>query len=51
MKLEKIRDRSCSAATDEVINLSHQENFNFSVFKEMIKSTGDFEVITQHVID
>lgn len=51
LKLDNIRDRAGQAATNEVINILHQENFNLSVFKEMIKSSGYFQVITQDVIE
>lgn len=49
--LEKIRGRAVSTATDEVINFLHQDNFNLLVLKQMIKTSGDCQVITQDVID
>lgn len=49
--MEKTMGRAGSAATDEVIHLLHQENFNLSVFKQMIKASGDCQIITQDVID
>lgn len=51
LRLDKIRDKSCSAATHEVINLLNQEKFMIYVFKEKIKSSGDCQVITEDVID
>lgn len=48
---EELRGRAGSAFTDEVINLLHQDNFNLSVFNEMIKNSGDCLVITQDLID
>lgn len=49
--LDTIRDRDGSAATDEVMNLLHQENFNVLVVKKMIKTRGDCQVVTQDAID
>lgn len=49
--LHKIRDRAGSAATDEFLSILHQENFNISVLKEVIKNSADCQVINQDVID
>lgn len=43
--MEKIRGRAGSTATDEFINLLHQENFNRSLFKQKIKTSEDSQVI------
>lgn len=51
MTLDIIWDRDGSAVTDDVTNLLHLENFNFSVFKEIIKSYGDCQFIAQDVTD
>lgn len=49
--LDKFIDKSGSSASDELIYILHQDNFNLSVFMGMVESRIDFEVITQDVID
>lgn len=49
--LEKIFVTAGFAANDEVINLFQEEKFNRSGFKQMIKTSGGCQVISQDVID
>lgn len=44
--LAVMHDKAGSLATGEIIYLLNQENFNLSVFSEMMKSSGDCQVIT-----
>lgn len=48
--LDKIKYKSGTLATDELIYLQNQESFKISVFKEMSKSSGDCRGINQKVI-
>lgn len=49
VKLENV-DRAGSVSNNEFINLLHPENFNLSVFLDIINSTGDCQFITQDVM-
>lgn len=49
--LKKIKDGDWSLTTNKLIELIHQENLNLSVFKEIFKTSGDRQVITQKVIE
>ena len=49
--LDKMRGEMGSRATDELIELLHSENFDLEMFKNMIKSWEDCQVITANVIE
>lgn len=45
--LEMIKDKARCSATGKI----HPEKFHRSVFKEMVRSSGGFQVISQEVIE
>ena len=51
VSLEKMRGSGGTSATNELIDLLHNDNFNLELFRRMIKSSSDCRSITQGVIE
>lgn len=49
--LEKMRGAMGSRATDELIELLHNDNFDLDMFRNMIKTCADCQLITANVIE
>lgn len=51
MNLESTEDKSGPSTEDEIIDLRHHEILNLSVFEEMLRSSGDCQIITEDLIE
>lgn len=47
---DKINNKAGSSSTDELVDLFRQEHFSLLDSKELVESSGEFEVITPGVI-
>jgi len=51
VSLEKVRGLAGNNATNEIIELLHNDNFNLEMFRTMVKSSCDCKRITKDVIE